>query len=149
MDIWGARLQGARVLDLFAGSGAVGIEFVSRGAASVCLVDQDPEVLRQLRENCRWLGEADYRILRIDLPSGLVANPTIFADAFDLIFADPPYAFDELEELVEAVGGLLSASGELVVEHEANRAPVEEGGALVLRETRRYGGSSLSFYGPG
>ncbi len=137
------------MLDLFAGSGAVGIESISRGAAGACLVDRDPEVLRLLRENCRLLDEADYRILRIDLPGGLAANLTASDGAFDLIFADPPYGFDELETLIGAVSGLLSASGELVVEHETSRAPVEQGGALVLRETRRYGDSSLSFYRPG
>jgi 16S rRNA (guanine966-N2)-methyltransferase len=149
MDVWGEQLQGARVLDLFAGSGAVGIESVSRGAASVCLVDWNSAVLRQLRENCRLLAEAHYRILRIHLPGRLVASSTTFEGVFDLIFADPPYGFDELEALVVAGSRLVSEAGELVVEHETHRTPVEEGGNLVLRETRRYGDTSLSFYRSG
>lgn len=137
MSIWQERLPGARFLDLFTGSGAVGLEALGRGAASATLVDRGPASLTAVKANCRLLG-AEARVLRLDLPRGLrrLDGP------FDLIFADPPYAFDAYGELIEAARALLSPDGELVVEHEADLD-----GTPGRLEARRYGGTTLSFFG--
>ncbi len=85
----GTDLSGARVLDGFAGTGAVGIEALSRGAAHVMFVDHDPRALALIRQNLARCGvTGGYTIQRVDLArSGLAAFPT----AFDLVFLDPPY----------------------------------------------------------
>ena len=138
MSIWQERLPGARILDLFTGSGAVGLEALGRGALSATLVDRAPASLTAVKSNCRLLEAKDARVLRLDLPRGLQR----LTGPFDLIFADPPYDFGAYTELIEAARRVLAVNGELVVEHEAALDP-----ELPVLETRRYGGTVLSFFG--
>ncbi len=146
MDIWSPRLGGARFLDLFAGSGAVGIEAVSRGAASLVLVDAEAHVIRQLNETCRALDLQEAQVQAARLPGDLSRSLPNLSGEFDLIFADPPYAFDEYGELLEAAAGWLAPTGEIVVEHESRRQVPELCRGLLRVDQRRYGDSSLSFY---
>jgi 16S rRNA (guanine(966)-N(2))-methyltransferase RsmD len=89
-SVLGERVPGARVLDLFAGSGAVGLEALSRGAASACWVESDRRVAALLRENVETLGaEAGNRILCADVVRALRTGSV--GPAYDLVFADPPY----------------------------------------------------------
>jgi 16S rRNA (guanine(966)-N(2))-methyltransferase RsmD len=149
-SIWGERLAGARFLDLFAGSGAVGIEAASRGARSVVCVEEDPRAVRTLRRNLAALGPAvgEGRVAarRLPLPRGLAQLAEAGEPPFDLIFADPPYAFTGYPQLLERLAPLLAAGGEAAVEHSA-RAPLpERAGALARADERRYGETALSFY---
>ena len=146
MDIWAPRLSEAMVLDLFAGSGAVGIEAVSRGAAGVCLVDRDPEVLRLLAKNALVLEEDEVRVISLTLPGGLSTRSPVVTGTFDLIFADPPYTYGDFTGLLVAVEELLTAAGELVVEHASNQDLPAREGWMLLVDRRRYGDTALSFY---
>lgn len=148
-SIWGDRLEGARVLDLFAGSGVVGLEAVGRGALSALLIDEDRRAVEALEANVARLGEKTVTIRRLTLPGGL--GRLTEAGPFDLGYADPPYNFQPYDALIAGVAPLLGTDGEMVVEHSSRRdLPVEAGG-MVRVDTRKYGESSLSFYrrGPG
>jgi 16S rRNA (guanine(966)-N(2))-methyltransferase RsmD len=148
MDVWSKRLPGARVLDLFAGSGAVGIEALSRGASELTLVESDPQAVRRLRRTCRELALASVRVVRATLPAALVDTAPGFEGPFDLVFADPPYAFDQFSELLEASRTALAEGGEIVVEHAVRQQVPDRCAGLRRADQRRYGDSCLSFYRP-
>jgi 16S rRNA (guanine966-N2)-methyltransferase len=135
MSILGDELQGARVLDLFAGSGALGLEALSRGAESVAFVELSPPSLRALHENIASLGvEQQVTVHRGDAMRHAEHLPP---GAFDIVLADPPYTVDHASKLVSLFrqnpfGRILS------VEH---RADLELGGD----STRRYGDTAITF----
>lgn len=157
-SIWRDAVQGARFLDLFAGSGVVGLEAAGRGAISVLAVDDSPRTLRVLEDNAARCGEGILEIRRLNLPAGLARLAANQGDQeggaagpFDLVFADPPYAFGGYEELLAGVIPLLAPEAEVAVEHSTRRDLPIEVGSLVRVDVRRYGESSVSFYkmGPG
>jgi 16S rRNA (guanine966-N2)-methyltransferase len=140
-SIWGDRLERARVLDLFAGSGVVGLEALGRGALAVLFVDDSLRAVKTLEANGAQMGEA-VEVRKLPLPAGLAR----LTGPYDLVFADPPYAFAEYEALLAGLVPLLAPDGEAVVEHSSrNELPIEAG-RLVRTGVRRYGESSLSFY---
>lgn len=141
-SIWSDRLDGACVLDLFAGSGVVGLEALGRGALSVLAVDESRRAVDTLEANAAQLGGKGIEIRRLSLPEGL----TRLTGPFDLVFADPPYAFQLYDELAEKVAPLLATDGELVIEHSSRTDLPIEAGPLVRTDVRRYGESALSFY---
>jgi 16S rRNA (guanine966-N2)-methyltransferase len=142
-NILGEGVRDASVLDAFAGTGAVGIEALSRGGAHVMFVDHDPRALSLIRQNLDRCGVTDgYTIQRMDLArSGLPAFPT----TFDLIFLDPPYEMNPTTAC-EALAPSLRDDGLLVVEHARRRDLPEE--IVDMRRTRivAAGDSALSFY---
>ena len=147
-SIWNDQIQGARVLDLFAGSGVVGLEALGRGALSALAVDQNLRAVETLETNAGKLGERLLEIRRLTLPAGLAR---LQAGAFDLVYADPPYNFPLYTELLEAVAPLLATDGEVAVEHMSRRELPIEVGPLTRVDVRKYGDSAISFYrrGPG
>ncbi len=139
MSIVADRLPGARVLDLFAGSGALGLEALSRGAAHVTLVELSSPAISAIHANAATLGVAD----RVTVRRGdaLRFIQQLEPGAFDLALADPPYSVPFAERLVAAFRKRPFA-GMLAVEHPASVNPGAE-------ETRRYGDVALSFcYAP-
>jgi 16S rRNA (guanine966-N2)-methyltransferase len=142
-SIWSDRLAGARVLDLFAGSGVVGLEALGRGALSAVAVDQGMQAVKTLEANAGKLGEGLLEIRRFTLPEGLARLPP---SAFDLVYADPPYNFAAYGELLEAVAPLLAQDAEVAVEHSSRRELAVEVGSLTRVDVRRYGESAISFY---
>jgi 16S rRNA (guanine966-N2)-methyltransferase len=146
----GNAVPGARVLDLFAGSGAMGIEALSRGAASAVFVDADPRCAACVRENLRRARlEASVQVM-----DAVKFLELYVEESFDLIFADPPYAKPsanrnfalELLQLPSLLGAL-SPTGTLVLERLAgSREP--EGISLSLARLRRYGESEIAYYVP-
>jgi 16S rRNA (guanine966-N2)-methyltransferase len=144
----GEKVAGARVLDLYAGSGAIGLEALSRGASSCVFVDESRAAEKAIEENLRRTGLDGGRVVRADVRVWLRRERLIF----DLVFADPPYAKslvdrDHLAELL-ASGCLVEAlapGGWLVLEQSADREAREAGG-LQLIEHRRYGGSAILLY---
>jgi 16S rRNA (guanine966-N2)-methyltransferase len=143
-SILGARVAGARVLDLFAGSGALGLEALSRGAAAVTFVERAPPALRALRANLDALG-ADADVVRADALKWLSAA-SAGARQYDLVFLDPPYRQAEvlgatLSELLPAVLG----RGGLVVSESDRRAPLEL--TIPTTDERRYGDTLIRFHG--
>jgi 16S rRNA (guanine966-N2)-methyltransferase len=141
---WQTRLPGASVLDLFAGSGAVGLEAASRGAARVLLIEADHRVHKELTAACARLAPEITRTHRASLPEDLAR--AVHNGVFDLVFADPPYAFEEWEGLLAAVADLIETNGEAVFEHSRRVVLPDRVGRLEQRSTRRYGDSALSFF---
>ncbi|WP_245601075.1 16S rRNA (guanine(966)-N(2))-methyltransferase RsmD [Marinobacterium jannaschii] len=84
-------IAGARCLDLFSGSGALGLEALSRGAASVTFIDQAPEVVRQLKENLSTLKCSDAQVIQASVINWLEQQPDDLTDQFDIVFMDPPF----------------------------------------------------------
>jgi 16S rRNA (guanine(966)-N(2))-methyltransferase RsmD len=149
-SIWRDRVDGGRLLDLFAGSGAVALEAASRGALVVVAVEKVPRSVAVLEQNVRRTGMVGVVEVRSGtLPAELAALAE--RGPFDLVYADPPYRYPDYAELLAAVAPLLAADGEVAVEHTARRELPAEAGELVRVEVRRYGESALSFYrrGPG
>lgn len=146
-DIWQDRIRDAVLFDLFAGSGAIGVEALSRGARRVVLVESDRLVLKILRQNLQSLPAADVLLLEAKLPGDLDRISARLPAPADLIFADPPYDFGAYDELLAAVVPLLAEEGELAIEHRAKLELPDRVGDLTRLTTRRYGDSGLSFYG--
>ena len=146
-SIWGERVEGARVLELFAGSGAVALEALGRGAAAATAVERDPRALAALAANAERLGErAALTVRRGALPAELARLARRGAGPFDLAFADPPYRFTAWTELLAGLAPLLAEDGEAVIEHSIRSVPPDEAAGLVRVDRRRYGESALSFY---
>src|SRR5689334_5345172 len=100
-NVVAARVSGARVLDVYAGTGAVGLEALSRGAAQVTFVEEDPRAIRLIEENLRHCGVTDrYAIIRFRL---VPEAPALPAGSFDLIVLDPPYDEPDLAAAVAAI----------------------------------------------
>jgi 16S rRNA (guanine966-N2)-methyltransferase len=137
MSIVQPWLADAAVLDLFSGSGALGIEALSRGARSATFVDADPRSLAALRSNLDLLGAADRAtVMRAD---ALRFANSLAPDAYDVVFADPPSATDACVRLAE---GWLAAPFSSVIGIEHARDTVMPAGG----DTRRYGDSGVTFY---
>lgn len=146
-SIWQEVLPAARLLDLFAGSGVVGVEALSRGALAVLAVELDPRALRLLERNARELGlEGVLRIRRGEAFDVLEMLGREEAGAFELVFADPPYSFTDHARLLRAVEPLLARDGQVAFEHSSRTRSPLEAGSLVRTDVRRYGESCLSFY---
>jgi 16S rRNA (guanine966-N2)-methyltransferase len=142
-DILGARLLAATVIDLFAGSGALGIEALSRGAMRATLVDQDERAVRVIRENLDALGLAERgRAVRAEVARWLTANEDEVRRA-SLILLDPPYNDAVLEHALARLDGLAVPGTTVVAEH-AHRQPLPELRRLRSGRLRRYGDTGLS-----
>lgn len=147
-DILADRVEGADVLDLYAGSGALALEALSRGAATATLVEADSTCLRTARANAAALGcEIRCRFLRMEGRAAVVRLGRQ-GRRFHLILADPPYGSDLAEATLRAVArhGLLLPGGLLVLEVSSRTALPERPPSLVQAGRRRHGGSALCFY---
>ena len=148
-DILGRRIEGAAFLDVYAGTGAIGIEALSRGAAEAVFIENDPAAADLIRANLWLVGAAGTRgrVVARDLPraASLLESE---GRLFDLIYLDPPYAGGELERGLRIAGGsgLLAPAGIVIAEHEARTAP-PSCATLSAYRTARYGRAALSFYG--
>ena len=150
-DILGARVPGARFLDLFAGSGAVGVEALSRGAARVVFVESRRVAVGAIRRNVEALGVEDdaCRVMRRDaLPA--IDDLARSADRFDLVFLDPPYAGDDYEPTLERLGeaSLLAPGALVIAEHFHKRALPETIGRLRAVRSVRVGDHLLTLLEP-
>ena len=137
LSIVGDDVPGARVLDLFAGSGALGLEALSRGAAHVDFVELNPPSLKTLGANIAKLGAEDEATVRRG--DALRFVESLAVDAYDLAFADPPYAHDAAVKVAERWLAVPFARV-LGVEH-TSRITLPAGG-----DTRRYGDTAITFY---
>jgi 16S rRNA (guanine(966)-N(2))-methyltransferase RsmD len=143
-NVLAPRIEGARVLDGFAGTGAVGIEALSRGAAHVTFVERDPRAVALIKANLERCGVTDrYAIIRARFV-GTAQAPE--GGSFDIIFLDPPYGARELIEAIEAAAPLVEQPTLLVIEH-ARRDPAPDSiGKLVRTRELTSGDSALAFY---
>jgi 16S rRNA (guanine966-N2)-methyltransferase len=135
---------GMQVLDLFAGSGALGIEALSGGAAHATFVDQAKPALSVIRHNLRELGLEDRATVLAGDAVALGARH-VPASPWQLVFVDPPYRSDLALRAVQTLAHL--APGAVVVlEHDRHNAPPDEVGSLVRTDQRRYGDTLVSFF---
>jgi 16S rRNA (guanine966-N2)-methyltransferase len=146
LDTWQDRVVGARLLDLFAGTGAVGLEALSRGAGFVVFVESSRQSARRLRTVCDELAPESTVVIQARLPAQIGHIDSDDERRFDLVFADPPYEFSGYQELLKAIQPLLDQNGEVAIEHSRRKHLPESGGGLVRRAVRDYGESRLSYY---
>jgi len=141
-NILAPRMDGARVLDGCAGTGAVGIEALSRGAAHVTFVDRDRRATALIEANLAACGASDGYTIR----TGEVSRVLVQAadQRFDLVFLDPPYAAADVEVVIAAAAAHLNPGGLLVLEH-ATRSPTPDFGPLVHVRDVKSGDSTLTF----
>lgn len=140
------EVEGARVLDLFAGSGALGIEALSRGAVHATFIDMDKTALKVLRQNLAELGLEDR--------ATVVAQEAVTAarrgapEPWQFVFVDPPYASDLATRSVLALPARsLAPDARIVIEHDRRHAPPDVLGTLLRTDQRKYGDTLVSFYG--
>lgn len=148
------RIEGARFLDLCAGSGAVGIEALSRGARQVTFVDRSRSMCSLIKSNldlCR-IEEDESEVVQSEAHDYLrraIEQPHGGFDPWDIVFFDPPYAEDYLP-IIEIFGAhastLLTESGLLVVEHHHKNELKDEVGSIIRSRILKQGDSALSFY---
>jgi 16S rRNA (guanine966-N2)-methyltransferase len=144
------EIQGAEVLDLFAGSGAAGIEALSRGAATAIFIEKDQQAAAVIDANLRATGLAGpaAAVVRWDVVRWL-AEPNVDT-AFDLVLVDPPYAeTDLLLRVLTALGGTeapLAPAARVVAKHFWRDRPPERIGMLAFERERRFGETALTFY---
>lgn len=128
------EIAGARCLDLFAGSGALGLEALSRGAASVVFVDRERQVIEALRQHVATLHADGAALVQADALAWLKGTP----QSFDMVFLDPPFDADLIPAALAALaaGGWLKPGARLYVEYAADRPPELASSWEVLRESR-------------
>ena len=141
-------LSGTKVLDLFAGTGNLSIEALSRGAAAATLVDRSAASGKAIQENLYRLGLNDRTRLWIMPVSRALRLLGRRGETFDLIFLDPPYDCDWIGRTARLIGqgGLLQRSGVLIAEHSRREKVEPMYDSLALYDQRRYGGTLLSFF---
>ena len=153
-NILGGRIDGCQMLDLFAGTGAIGIEALSRGASRVLFVDRSREAGRLIESNLRLcIPRPQAAFLPLDLAAVSHLQSLRAAmqpgDRFDLVVMDPPYQKNLAQRLLAMVeeADILATEGLVVVEEHRHVALPESVGSLVLADHRRYGETGLWFYG--
>ena len=147
-NIVGFDLSELWVLDLFAGTGAMGLEALSRGADFVVMVDQHPSALRLIGRNLAACGNPqNVRVYRLDLRRGL-RGFTRRGYLFDLVFLDPPYGRGLSQRCLEQLGKgvLLNPTATVVSEHAVEENLNSTYGCLQRQTVRRYGSTAVSFY---
>jgi 16S rRNA (guanine966-N2)-methyltransferase len=141
-NILAPRIAGARVLDVFAGTGAVGLESLSRGAAFVVFVEHDRRAAQLIGENVRLCG-AENRCVIIRERAEHALQRAIDHGPFDVVVLDPPYDFEPLQTVLEAALRQVAPEGLLILEHAFRRAVPDVTGGRVTR-TVRSGDSALT-----
>ncbi|HKG23262.1 MAG TPA: 16S rRNA (guanine(966)-N(2))-methyltransferase RsmD [Blastocatellia bacterium] len=150
-NILAPSIRGSRFLDICAGSGAVGIEALSRGAAHVTLIERSRPTFAIIRENLRALaigGEA--RVINSEAGEE-ISRLARAGESFDIAFLDPPYASALYSQVLESIsqGRLIPDDGIVVVEHRSKTPPRESYGRLRVYRQVRQGESALAFYSLG
>jgi 16S rRNA (guanine(966)-N(2))-methyltransferase RsmD len=161
-NVLAPRIRGARFLDLYAGSGAVGLEALSRGATNVTFVERAPAALKMLRRNLEQLGiETGYELRAENVAAFLRAatkkipkpgpHEGVFPKHYEVVFIDPPYdAGQEYSATLELLGeperGVLAPGALIIAEHRRKQALEEQYGCLKRTRLLEQGDAALSFY---
>jgi len=142
-NVLGQFFEGGSVLDLFAGTGAMSLEALSRGCERAVCVESGRDVAEVLRRNALACGLEDRVEVRVEPAEAAVARlPT---GSFDLVFLDPPYAAG-VEGVLPGVERLVRPGGRVVAEHDRRRPPADRCGRLALVDRRAYGDTGISIY---
>lgn len=143
------EIQGVSVLDIFAGSGGIGIESLSRGADSVVVVEKDPSVFKIIKENYEHCGFMDKAELICSDYKSALSKLRRGSEVFELIFIDPPYKlYSELQvkDFIDDVSELLHDDGVIVIEHDHK---IEDTPPGFQRITKSFGGTHVSYFRKG
>jgi 16S rRNA (guanine966-N2)-methyltransferase len=144
-NIVAPRVPEARVLDAYAGTGAIGIEALSRGAAHVTFADRDPRALKLIDQNLQRCGVSDrYAIIRARL--GTETLLSLAPESIDLAVLDPPYDEPDLAAAIVAAEPVMALGGLLVLEHARRRPAPDSAGGLRRTRAVTSGDSALAFY---
>jgi 16S rRNA (guanine966-N2)-methyltransferase len=141
------RIAEAMVLDAFAGTGAVGLESLSRGASRAVFIEQDPRAAALIADNAAHCGVSDRCVIIRDSAERALQRQ-IDVNFFDLVVLDPPYAFEPLAAVVGAAARHLAPGGLLILEHASRRAAPPVDGIRAVR-TVRSGDSALTMFEAG
>ena len=145
-NILAPRIAGARVLDAFAGTGALGIEALSRGAVAVTFIEQDRRAQALIQANLAQCGiDSGYNLVRGTVERASTALQTSALESFDIVLLDPPYAMPGHTALMK-IDALVAPGGLVVLEHARRAAAPEQAGRLVRVRQVTSGDSMLSFY---
>jgi 16S rRNA (guanine966-N2)-methyltransferase len=146
VDVLRPRLQGARVLDLFSGSGAIAFELLSNGASRATAVEIDREAAALIRGTAGDLG-ADLEVLEADAVTA-VYSLAEKGELFDLIVVAPPYGLGFQQRVLEALerNSILTPAGLVVVQRDAGECPAGPAGRMRVARTRSYGRTVFDFY---
>lgn len=139
-------IEGARVLDLFSGSGGLGIEAISRGASFAAFCDRDRQAFAVIKENLKRFGFEDRA--SVDLGDSLLLLDRFAAEGkrFDIVLLDPPYKSELASQAIEKLGrlGLLSHGAIVLIEHSLDEPPVLASG-FALKKTKKYGDTFVTY----
>jgi 16S rRNA (guanine966-N2)-methyltransferase len=136
-------VEDARVLDLYAGSGAMGLEALSRGAATVVFIEADADAARTIERNLDKLRLTGARVVRQGATTALMQEAAA-GRKYDLVLVDPPYSMTDYEPLARYLPSLLADDGLLVLESSAKSEPEIPG--LAVRTTRKYGSTRVTVF---
>ena len=139
------RVRDARVLDVFAGTGALGIEALSRGASYAVFVEQDVPTANLVRKNLQTVGFGERSRVIAQAAGRAIVELERAAEHFDLAFLDPPYDDALLGPTLTMLGSVLTPEAVVVCEHRSSQPP-PVAPAFALEDSRRYGEVALSFY---
>jgi 16S rRNA (guanine(966)-N(2))-methyltransferase RsmD len=148
-NILGDQWEGIRGLDLFCGTGSLGLEAVSRGAHEVVFVEKSRSALNVLRKNISLCGfDQNATVLAMSVPRGLSLMRQR-RKSFHIIFADPPYGKGWVEKTIRQIlaNSVLSGDGMVVMEHASYESPTRDHGELVTVRQETYGDTTISFLG--
>ena len=143
-NIIAPHLDGARVLDVFAGTGAIALEALSRGAAAATCIEHDRRAARLIEENRALCGEAERCVIIRDTVERALSTP-VSGGPFDIVVLDPPYDYAALERALREAATQRAPGGLLVLEHAARLPPPAPAGLAITR-TVKSGDSALTFY---
>ncbi len=147
-DILRNDIRGSSFLDLYAGTGAVGFEALSREAANVCFVEEDRATASKI---VQYIGKMELdgaAEVFTETAEHFLKRTQVVEMKFDIIFADPPYASDEIEKILMLIdnGGMLRSGGCLIVEHQSKRKVAVSCRNLKLIKNYKYGDTMLKLY---
>jgi 16S rRNA (guanine966-N2)-methyltransferase len=147
-DILRNVIHGSCFLDLYAGTGAVGFESISRGAASVYFVEENRVRSRMIKDFIKQIGLNGSAYVYGEKVQDFLKREDRSGISFDIIFADPPYASNEIEIILPLIdaGNLLRKGGCIMVEHSSRRDMPKDLGALIRVKNYRYGDTMLTSY---
>ena len=148
-NILSERIFGAHFLDLFAGTGAIGIEALSRGAGRVTFVESDADCVRVVKSNLRRSGYGHLAEVRSMTATRFLKHP--MPEPYDIAFIDPPYHGTEAADVLPLLGrnGTMAVNGVVIIEHFHKDPPPVQVDRLILTKSYRYGDTFLSIYTPG
>ncbi len=147
-DILRNDIRGSSFLDLYAGTGAVGFEALSRGASSACFVEEDRDTSGKISQYIGKMGLDEAAEVFTETAERFLKRTAIAEMTFDIIFADPPYASDEIEKILTLIdsGSILRPGGCLVVEHQSRKSIAVSCRSLRLIKNYKYGDTMLTLY---